>query len=274
VKVFNKDGVAIAAQWSAASSDWIEVGQVTGSRDAGMVDGVPYDHVLPVEFEQPGQGVVKLKIGYNDGENPYTTAQQFIAKYELDPGYLEQIAEYIRKNAGASAPTLGAGSSPPPAASTRAAAASSSSVANSSPPPAYIRFDKPLVVDKIHAKLVEFSESLGTNGLSDVEKLVLDNLCSTLGATSRWHASNITKQEVSLVLKLSVEWPLDKVLRHVNTILHHCHPYFSFFLCPPLPPTKQDFPCDGSASYLGASPCWCHCTEPILSILCLHSFNS
>jgi len=45
------------------------VGEVTGSRDSGTIDGVKYDHVLAIEIEQP-TGLQKLQIGHNDGDNP------------------------------------------------------------------------------------------------------------------------------------------------------------------------------------------------------------
>jgi phospholipase A-2-activating protein len=41
VQMFRKNGVAIAAQWSAASGTWIEVGEVTGTSNAGVIDGKP-----------------------------------------------------------------------------------------------------------------------------------------------------------------------------------------------------------------------------------------
>jgi phospholipase A-2-activating protein len=67
VQCFQKDGVAIAAQWSAASATWIEVGQVVsgpgGSSSSSTIDGVEYDHVLPIEVDQEGGGVAKLQIG-------------------------------------------------------------------------------------------------------------------------------------------------------------------------------------------------------------------
>jgi hypothetical protein len=31
--------VAIAAQWSAASGSWVEIGEVTGASNAGTIDG-------------------------------------------------------------------------------------------------------------------------------------------------------------------------------------------------------------------------------------------
>ena len=60
------------------------MGEVMGTRDSGMVDGVWYGHVLDIELEQPGLGMQKFKVGHNDGDNPYTTAHNFIAKHGLD----------------------------------------------------------------------------------------------------------------------------------------------------------------------------------------------
>jgi phospholipase A-2-activating protein len=119
VQLFQKDGIAIAAQWSMASSSWIEVGQVTGSRDTGTIDGVTYDHVLPIEIDNTqtaaaagnaGGGVATLQLGYNNGENPFTAAQRFIDAHMLPQHYLSQIADYIQQRLGqaaAGAPTLG-----------------------------------------------------------------------------------------------------------------------------------------------------------------------
>lgn len=96
MQVFEKGGRAIAAQWSAASRTWIEVGEVTGTNaNASTLDGRRYDHVPPIEIDVPGGGVQTLRIGYNNGENPFVTAQAFIDDHVLDQGYLAQIADYI-----------------------------------------------------------------------------------------------------------------------------------------------------------------------------------
>ena len=56
--------------------------------------------MLPIEIDQQGGGVATLKIGYNVGDNPFVTAQEFIDKYSLDQNYLSQIADYIRQRVG------------------------------------------------------------------------------------------------------------------------------------------------------------------------------
>lgn len=109
VQMFRKNGKAWACQWSAVSGTWVEIGEVTGTGSAGMVDGVAYDMVIPVEIENPRSGgIQKLEIGYNQTDNPFTVAQQFIDKHMLDQNYLSQIADYIVQRSGQSrAPVLG-----------------------------------------------------------------------------------------------------------------------------------------------------------------------
>ena len=57
VKVFNKNGKAVAGQWQSASGLWCEIGEVTGSNEnRGTIDGVEYDFVFPIEIEVAGGG--------------------------------------------------------------------------------------------------------------------------------------------------------------------------------------------------------------------------
>ena len=68
--MFRKSGKAWAYQWSAVSCTWVEIGEVTGTgtENRGIVDGVAYDMVIPVEIENPRTGgIQKLQIGYNQG---------------------------------------------------------------------------------------------------------------------------------------------------------------------------------------------------------------
>ena len=96
VAVFNKDGTLIAAQWSAISATWIEIGVVTGSGDGGQLDGVTYEHIMPVEIETSG-GLKTLKLGYNNGENPFIVAKRFVDSNGLDNTYVQEIADWILK---------------------------------------------------------------------------------------------------------------------------------------------------------------------------------
>ena len=99
VAVFKRVGdqgslVLIAAQWSAVSQAWVEIGVVTGGGDGGVLNGVTFDHVMPVEMDT-ANGVATLKLGYNNGENPFVAAKRFIDSNGLDNIYLQQIADWI-----------------------------------------------------------------------------------------------------------------------------------------------------------------------------------
>ena len=59
-----------------------------------MFEGVEYDHVFHIDIDE---GVV-LKLPYNNGQDPYKVAQDFINKHQLPQDYLDQIANFITKN--------------------------------------------------------------------------------------------------------------------------------------------------------------------------------
>jgi phospholipase A-2-activating protein len=52
-----------------------------GSGQKQLFEGVEYDYVFDIDI---GEGMPPLKLPYNVSENPYTAAQQFLYKHELD----------------------------------------------------------------------------------------------------------------------------------------------------------------------------------------------
>jgi len=230
IQVFAKDGKAIAAQWNNASKTWIEVGEVMGSNEnAGSIDGVKYDHVLPIEVDIPGGGVQKLQIGYNNGENPFVTAQNFIDTYMLDQNYLSQIADYIRQRVGDSAVTLGNESS-----SSGRTDSTPTMLEISNPPKqqklyqnvpmkGYFIFDVPdmsKTLPKIFTKIEEISRK--QDMATDLTPL--ENLRSTLLATSRYHSSKIGVSELSVLKDCLEIWNIDSIFPLLDlvriTVLH------------------------------------------------------
>eukprot|EP00584_Thalassiosira_punctigera_P002736 CAMPEP_0172529212 /NCGR_PEP_ID=MMETSP1067-20121228/3349_1 /TAXON_ID=265564 ORGANISM="Thalassiosira punctigera, Strain Tpunct2005C2" /NCGR_SAMPLE_ID=MMETSP1067 /ASSEMBLY_ACC=CAM_ASM_000444 /LENGTH=857 /DNA_ID=CAMNT_0013313225 /DNA_START=63 /DNA_END=2636 /DNA_ORIENTATION=+ len=217
VQVFNKGGKAIAAQWSATSRTWIEVGEVTGSNaNAGTLNGERYDHVLPIEIDVPGGGIQKLQIGYNNGENPFVTAQKFIDDNMLDQGYLAQIADYIRQRAGESGPTLGMGGG---VAGAPVHSASSSVPAPMEVTPMYEHlpmkgykiFDAGVDkkgLTKVLAKIREFNSAVpAADALSPNEADgILDSLANTLAITNRYHSSKVSDAELVTIRKMILGW--------------------------------------------------------------------
>jgi len=201
VHVFNKGGVAIAAQWSAASQSWIEVGQVMGSAgDGGTIDGVTYEHVYPIEVDQTGGGVAKLQIGYNEGENPFVAAQRFIDAYMLPQHHLNDVANYIQQRAGSAAPSLGGGVASASQGGSSSAAATGVPMVSYQhlPMPGYKAFElsaksAATTMEKMQAKIKGFGK------LSDEQLEAIASLANTLVATNRYHASQIQPNELIVI---------------------------------------------------------------------------
>ncbi len=232
VQVFNKDGKAIAAQWSMASMTWIEVGEVTGrNENAGSIGGVTYDHVFPIEIDVAGGGVQKLQIGYNNGENPFVVAQKFIDDYQLDQGYLAQIADYIRNRVGEpAAPTLGMAGAASGAATVSSGPAPVPMDVTSNPQSAAPTYSHlPMkgfkafetgadmkVLAKVSAKIREFNTCLNSNLSQDEVTSVLDQLCETIASTNRYHATTMSDHELMIVLKMIEHWSLEHIFPSID----------------------------------------------------------
>ncbi len=219
VQVFNKNGKAIAAQWSQASRTWVEVGEVTGqvggnNNSGGTINGTKYDFVFPIEIDIPGGGIQKLQIGYNNGENPFVTAQAFIDEYMLDQNYLAQIADYIRTRVGQDGyvPTIGAEESgnsgaPSPMDYTPTPAPTYQHL----PMKGYKSFEtgtEMKTLTKVSKKIAEFNTALNTNLSQDELSNVLGNLLETISATNRYHATTVSDHELQILLKMMKQWSL------------------------------------------------------------------
>jgi phospholipase A-2-activating protein len=188
--------MAIAAQWSAASRTWIEVGQVMGSnQDQGMIDGVKYDHILPIEVDQADGGVAKLNIGYNNGENSFVAAQRFIDAHELPRHHLSQIADYITQRLGQQSQTLGASAAAAPTVSNTGTPIASFEYL---PIKGYKIFElaekvAATTLEKMKNKIQEFGK------LSDSEMDQVASLMETLAASNRYHASKVQDKELDVL---------------------------------------------------------------------------
>eukprot|EP00529_Nitzschia_sp_RCC80_P017820 CAMPEP_0113489216 /NCGR_PEP_ID=MMETSP0014_2-20120614/26415_1 /TAXON_ID=2857 /ORGANISM="Nitzschia sp." /LENGTH=821 /DNA_ID=CAMNT_0000382947 /DNA_START=110 /DNA_END=2572 /DNA_ORIENTATION=+ /assembly_acc=CAM_ASM_000159 len=208
VQMFNKDGVAVAAQWSATSQTWIFMGEVVGSKDGGVIDGVQYDHVLPIEVDQQGGGVANLQIGYNNGENPFNAAQRFIDAHMLPQHHLNEIADYIQQRVGTQTPTLGGGVTSGPSSYRGGGGGSAAATTGvpmvtyqNLPMAGYKSFElssktAATTLDKMKTKISEFGK------LSDQQLAALTSLIETLAATNRYHASKVSSDELKLILDM------------------------------------------------------------------------
>ncbi|CAH2235111.1 jg7520 [Pararge aegeria aegeria] len=86
--------------WSVAQNTWNEIGDVLGanppSEGKTMYQGKEYDFVFSVDIKD---GAPALKLPFNKNEDPWVVAQAFIHNNDLSQGYLDEVANFIVKNA-------------------------------------------------------------------------------------------------------------------------------------------------------------------------------
>ncbi|OQS03279.1 phospholipase A-2-activating protein [Thraustotheca clavata] len=204
IQMFRKGNSAWACQWSGPSQTWLDIGEVTGTGSGGIVDGKSFDIVIPVEIETPN-GLQKLEIGYNQGQNPFQVAQAFIDKHFLQQHYLKQIADFITQQSGSyHAPVLGE-------TSTTSSSAPLPFLSTYFPVKTYASFDSTKVA-KLHSTVVQFNSAVPPNAaLSNAELETLTSLITTLTQTSFYHSSQVSSTEVNVVLKMVELWPAANV---------------------------------------------------------------
>ncbi|SPO26787.1 related to DOA1 - involved in ubiquitin-dependent proteolysis [Ustilago trichophora] len=97
-KMVKNGDVVEAHQWSAASQQWVKIGEVVGGVGSGskkLYEGKEYDYVFDVDI---ADGVPPLKLPFNLSENPYAAAQRFLEKNDLPQQYIDQVVQFIDKN--------------------------------------------------------------------------------------------------------------------------------------------------------------------------------
>eukprot|EP01038_Epipyxis_sp_PR26KG_P006801 gene6801-9316_t len=206
VMVFNKDGSMIAAQWNSGS--WIIIGEVTGSGDGGNINGVWYDHVMPVEIET-ATGLKNLQLGHNNGENSFVAAQRFIDQNQLPQSYLGQIADWIVARAGKDVPTIGQSSSVSNTSNYNYVPSVPATKTFSSILSVYAIFEDIPPRTKIFSKIQEFNSiySEDTNkSLSNDDLNAIDTILATLSNTSRYHATTVTSDQLRSTYKCIQMW--------------------------------------------------------------------
>ncbi|CAO0797417.1 unnamed protein product [Mucor circinelloides] len=98
VIMVNMGATVEAHQWSAQSQSWQKIGEVVGSnKSKATFEGKEYDYVFDIDVGAGPNG--NLKLPYNVSQNPYDAAQKFLLKYQLDQSFLDQVADFIIKNA-------------------------------------------------------------------------------------------------------------------------------------------------------------------------------
>lgn len=95
------NGKVLCYQWS--KGQWECVGDVMGASGGtketsgkALYEGKEFDFVFNVDIED---GAPPLKLPFNKSDDPWLAAQKFIHKNDLPQVYLEQVANFIIKNA-------------------------------------------------------------------------------------------------------------------------------------------------------------------------------
>ncbi|CAG7833242.1 unnamed protein product [Allacma fusca] len=226
--------------WSSGDRKWNKVGDVVGASGAtqntsGKVlhDGKEYDYVFSVDLD----GTATLKLPYNISEDPWFAAKRFIDKNDLNPQFLDQVANFIIQNTKGM--VLGSGSDsnyadpftggnryvPGSVESARAGGfdgldpftgagayrsgastvATAKKVTELSVPPCFpcanfLQFPQPPSTEGLKSKLLTFAQDLGIN----IEENTINYLISNI------IEGHYTEELHALVMNI-LAWPKEKV---------------------------------------------------------------
>ena len=185
-------GRAIAAQLSTdgvGGESWVEFGKVTGGLnnnnddESGMINGIQYDIVLPVEIDMPGGILKKLQIDHNHMLIHFSSSQivdHIRARMGLDEGGNGSSSN--NNNNNNSNMVVGMVTTPP------VSSVPTKPKYKYIPSKSYQFFDTGAdskTLSRILSKIIE----LKIIRMEDDDHLALKDLSKILRATSRYHAS-------------------------------------------------------------------------------------
>ncbi|TMW57534.1 hypothetical protein Poli38472_003459 [Pythium oligandrum] len=210
IQMFRKGTSAWACQWSGPSKTWVDIGEVTGTGSGGVVDGKAYDMVIPVELDQPGgAGVRHLEIGYNQGDNPFQAAQEFIDKHMLDQNYLREIADYITQRSSDYRPPVIEGAED--MVDIPAESSPTGPTYKFFPVRSYSTFET-IKIAKLMSTVRQFNDQVPeTDKLSEQELNELDQIAKTVQDTQFYHSSTFTVRQVEALKSVTARWATDHV---------------------------------------------------------------
>ncbi|XP_041041785.1 phospholipase A-2-activating protein isoform X3 [Carcharodon carcharias] len=91
-----------AYQWSVVDGRWLKIGDVVGSsggtqKASGKVlyEGKEFDYVFTIDINEGGPS---MKLPYNITDDPWLVAHNFLQKNDLNPMFLDQVANFIIEN--------------------------------------------------------------------------------------------------------------------------------------------------------------------------------
>lgn len=222
--ILESNGNVSAYQWSAAASQWVNVGTVVDSAGSGgrkiSHNGKEYDYVFDVDIED---GKPPLKLAYNLNQNHYEAARKFIEDNKLPMTYLDQVANFIVQNTqGATLGQSTAQGADPWGTDARYRPGDANQTTSQPPPPSTTKILPqkeylPIATGNhkvIFKKLQEFNQALvddGQKGISlnppDIEQLSM-----TVIALEKGDEKSIDITGVQLLVKAGTQWPAEKRL--------------------------------------------------------------
>ncbi|CAN8269055.1 unnamed protein product [Cochlearia groenlandica] len=220
-KVIREGDNGVAYAWNMKEQRWDKIGEVVdgpdGVADRPIFNGDQYDYVFDVDI---GDGEPIRKLPYNRSDNPYDTADKWLARENLPLAYRQQIVEFILQNSGQKDfnfnpsfrdPFTGANAYVPGQAS-HSAATPAKPLYKHIPKKGVLLFDV-AQYDGILKKMAEFNNTLQSDPVSN-EKCLTEGEVSRIGAivkvlkdTSHYHSTKFSDMDIALLLKVLQTWP-------------------------------------------------------------------
>ncbi|KAM9501785.1 phospholipase A-2-activating protein [Clarias gariepinus] len=99
-RLIKEGGKVEAYQWSTSDSRWVKIGDVVGGSSkqnskSVMYEGKEYDFVFTIDVNEGGPS---MKLPYNVTDDPWLAAHNFLQKNDLNPMFLDQVANFIIEN--------------------------------------------------------------------------------------------------------------------------------------------------------------------------------
>lgn len=227
-KIIRNGNVVELYQWSASANQWNKVGEVVDARSQSkqILNGKEYDYVFDVDI---GDGMMR-KLGYNNGENPYVVAQQFLWDNELNQEWLDQVAQFVIQNTKPI--TIGVGEDPTINSSTTSTyrdpytgggryvpgseSQATSTPTSSLPKSQHFPLSRPVVFDTANYQSIlngtlQFNEQLKKENhslaISGSEVTALTNMMNTLSEKTKYHVTSFSDLEYGVLISKLLHWP-------------------------------------------------------------------
>ena len=228
------DGGVMVCTWSAGAQAWQDIGRVTDGPSDGsdpgeaatgidMANAGPvYDIDTRVSVETPANGVRSLPLRFNEDDDANTVARAFITTHGIDEDNWEAVRNHVlelqttRRNS-------------------RSAEAAKLPQFRLFPMRAYVVHDE-ANWSKVLPKLLETSSGAAVGGSQDAavaalaltpgaEVRAIEGLVDVLADTSHWHALEVPRPAVALLLRKTLRWPGGASFPAVDVLrMLVCHP--------------------------------------------------